>query len=255
MARLTVAAPLFSPRKAKVPPGLEQAAAESAQIGREALDFYKGEYGDIKALTDQVVQSYLRTQEQQMGRADDYINYMKSFEKEVMAEGSPEQQEQEAAAARAQVARSYEGAKATAGRDLARMGVNPNSGRFGDFTLRSNLTQATDEAGAMNTARTNARLRGINLRAAVLPGAAERATDLGMRATAAAVGTKTVPSSVMDAGFRTALAGFGLSGGLYSNIYSGQLNAANMVAQEDRLRQAQLYDQLTDVVPGLKAMK
>jgi len=153
----------------------ERIANEQAAIGREQLAEDKRRYEEFKPSAQRAMDQQFRIAETSEQRAsqqwqeylDTYQPIERQMAKEAMAEGSPEQQETEAAKARAQVAGSHEAGRASTSRDLARAGVNPNSGRFADFTLRSGLSQSSGEAGAMNNARTEARTRGIALRSGV----------------------------------------------------------------------------------------
>jgi len=153
----------------------ERIANEQIVVGREQLAEDKRRYEEFKPFAFKSMEQALRVGETAEQRSNqqwqDYLDTYQPIErqmaKEAMAEGSPEQQETEAAKARAGVAGSYEAARAAGGRDLARMGVNPNSGRFGDFALQAGHSQASSEAGASNFARDAARARGIALRSGV----------------------------------------------------------------------------------------
>lgn len=153
----------------------ERISNEQAAFGREQLAEDKRRYEEFKPYAQKSMDQAFRIGEKSEKRSDEqWQEYLATYQPierqmaaEAKAEGSPEQQESEAARARAGVAGSYEGARAAGGRDLARMGVNPNSGRFGDFSLQTNLAQSSDEAGSMNNARTQARMRGIALRSGV----------------------------------------------------------------------------------------
>jgi len=256
------------------PAGLEQAAAESASIGRESLAFQKQVYeegktrnAELDALTKEVVASYLKTQEKQSGQADDYINYMKTtfrpieqaLAKDAMTAGSPEEQEAAAAKDRAAVASSYESARGTAGREMARMGVNPNSGRFGEFMKTTYNAQAADEAGSMNLARDREKTTGRAFRMGVaglgagLPGAASNASQVGMQAGAGAVGAGSVTANnaradaqLMNTGYAMDLGGLNQSGGLYSNIYQGGINTWANKLSEQRQQKTQRNEILQD---------
>lgn len=130
------------------------------------------------------------------------------------------------AGADAQVAISN--ARATSGRDLARRGIMPGSGRAGDARLV--LGEAALMAGAKNTARRAARAEGYAL--------TERAANplagfpaLGMQASGqaaqiAAGGVNVVNAGVdgMTAGARAAGAGAAAMGGNATGMWNAQAN-------------------------------
>jgi hypothetical protein len=66
--------------------------------------------------------------------------------------------------AAADVTQAYAGALDQNQRNMERMGVNPNSGRFAALTNEINLNKAKDTAGAMNKARNDTEMQGIALR-------------------------------------------------------------------------------------------
>lgn len=111
-------------------------------------------------------------QDEQNGRARDQYNYyLKTFqpiEQQVAAEAtgydSPERQAQMAGEAKADVMDSAAQQRQTAGRQMASMGINPNSGRYAGITRGIDLGTALASAGAQNTTRQNVRDKGIMLR-------------------------------------------------------------------------------------------
>jgi len=227
----------------------ERIANEQAVIGREQLAEDKRRYEEFKPFAMKSMEQALRVGETAEQRAtqqwQDYLDTYRPIEqqmaKEAMAEGSPEQQETEAAKARAQVAGSYESAKATTGRDLARMGVNPNSGRHGDFSLQAGNSQASSEAGASNLARDAARTRGIALRSG--------ASQFGRNMPQTGIASDSLALSGGSAGAQTGLGSLAagratassaapwFQGAQSGNLFAGQNQFARSEYQANQARQ------------------
>ena len=141
--------------------------------------------------------------------------------KEAIAEGSPGQQEEEAGRARAQVASAYEAQKGATARALAANGVNPASGKFAAFERQAGNAQAASEAGAMNTARTQARLRGIALRS----GVAQFGRNMPQTGIAADSLALTGGNTAMNAGNNVIAAGNAAAG--TAGAAAGTMGASN----------------------------
>lgn len=67
--------------------------------------------------------------------------------------GTPEEQEKAAGVAHGDVTQAYGRARDATRRSIASYGINPNSGRFSNMELSSNLDQAKADVLAQNTAR------------------------------------------------------------------------------------------------------
>jgi hypothetical protein len=81
---------------------------------------------------------------------------------------SVENQNLAAGEAGSQVRSSYDKAAQAQSRNLASMGINPNSGRALDAGNQIDMSRAADEAGAMNAARLGVRDRGVAMRTGVV---------------------------------------------------------------------------------------
>ncbi|MEK6244012.1 MAG: hypothetical protein AABM33_05870 [Pseudomonadota bacterium] len=220
----------------------ELASKEQLGIGREQLDI-------ARRVSEQQMRIAGTSEERASEQWGRYKALFAPIEdrmaSEAMAEGSEAQQAAEADKARAATAAGYEAQRGVASRDLARMGVNPNSGKYSDFEMRAGNAQGADEAGASNAARTGARMRGIALRSGVaqfgrnMPQTGIAADSLALGAGTSASGAfnpavGSFNSSVNSGGaasgaFNPAVAGYGASAGSAGMTASG-MNAATMAA-------------------------
>lgn len=104
--------------------------------------------------------------------------------------------ESEAGKARADVVGGAELQRQAQQRQMASMGVNPNSGRFNGVERATDTMTALGAAGAQNMARDNARMQGVQMRTGAAQlgqqviGNSQTAGQLGMAATSAAKGAR-----------------------------------------------------------------
>lgn len=125
----------------------------------------------------------------------------------------------------AQVRSSFDKVGKAGARYLASLGINPNSGRALDTVNQTNMTEAANEAGAMNDARLKVRQQGINLRGGVI--------NQG----------NTVANRALNEE-QAALGGYNTSG----NISIGGANAQANIADANTKNQAMNADLLGSVV-------
>lgn len=237
-------------------PLIGESAKMSAEIGKEALAFYKETYEkDIKPrqartdqLTEQLVTDYLDTSAQNKRMAQEQLARQKGLffpveeqmVRDAMGYDSPERMQRVAGQAAADVNQQFSNARAQGLRALTRYGINPNTGAFADTNAQLTTQQALGAAGAQNMARQNVQDRAIALRG----GAANFGRGLG---TQAATGFSTSLASnqgaggqqsaanqfaiqganVMGQGFSQGLAGYGQAGDLAYKNYSAQLAGFN----------------------------
>lgn len=133
-----------------------------------------------------------------------------------------------AALAGADVNQGFSNAAAQQSRGMARMGVNPNSGKFAAASNALQLGQATAMAGAKNSARAGAKAEGRAL--------VDRANNalagypaMGMQATGAGAGYGAAGLGLANAGMQGMSAGLSAAGGMAGNMGS---NATNMYGQQ-----------------------
>lgn len=205
--------------------GSNEAARSGAVITREQWDWNKARQPKIDAQTDEMIKigkdQYALNREGQvfqqglMKKQDDrYWNSIAPMEDQYFADANNfdtnAKREELAGMAMADVNQGFSSARDQGTRAMARMGVNPNSGRAIALNNQTDIAQATASANAMNKTRTAARLEGLG-----------RKTD----AIAMGKGLSGFNSSTLanfGAGAQGA-AGLGMNG-LYSA--SGQYNAA-----------------------------
>ena len=121
--------------------------------------------------------------------------------------------------ARADVGREFDSAQEQQSRRLASMGVNPASGRFGEASRRSELTQALATAGAANTTRVSERARAE----AEADQREANALNLGSGLAVNPGTSMQISNSASRAGFSGAMQGYGQQGNLLNQDYRNRL--------------------------------
>ena len=140
-----------------------------------------------------------------------YDPVTKQFVTDASTIDSPQNQEIAAGQAGAQVRSSYGKASEANARNLARLGINPGSGKATAFSSQAALDQAAQEAGTMNATRQAVKDRGVALRAGV-------------------VNQGNVVQSQIDQGNSTALSGYNTSGNLSLGVSQMQTQAEQACA-------------------------
>jgi hypothetical protein len=231
--------------------GINAAAVDSAALGHEALDFYKGEVQRTQGQRDQaaqtaqeVSQAQLETMKTQNDLAKDYADYNKTtyrpleqqIVKEAQAYDTPERQQAAADQATADVRAASNRATASTARTLARMGYDPTV----DATQAA-VDASRAEAGAATGARRTVEATGRALRSDAanmgrgLASSQATAIQTGTNAGTAAVGAagsgvniNQSGAGLMQAGYSTALQGNQTAGSLYSQQANIQQQASGM---------------------------
>lgn len=234
-------------------PNIGLAALRNAEISREALDWYKGVYAqdapyreEYRDIAKQIAETQIAAQEKNQQYADDYYGYMRDtfrpVEKGIVEDAqrysSDAEKERLAAEAATDVAAAGANQRAQMSRQMAAMGVNPNSGRFQALQRDSNILEAATRAGSMIRARQQAEQQGWARRmdaASIgrnLP--ANQATSQGIAITAgnSALGAAGAPAqqsalygTMMGQGYGTAIAGNQSTANILNAQYGNQLNA------------------------------
>lgn len=231
---------------------MNTAAAANAEIGKEALAFYKQAYADQAPLRDAAQRTALDVSQSQMKALDtntaisnDYWDYQKStfrpLEQSIVADAqaydTPARREAEAVAAGADVQKAGAAQMAATQRQQASMGVDPNSGRAQALQSQQSLGLAAATAGAMNTARKNVETVGYarkmdagNLGRNL---ASSQATSASVALNAGNAATGNANAAVQTAQNGTALVGQGMSTAIGANNSAGSLygQVAQMEAQ------------------------
>jgi|SRR6185437_2194806 len=234
-------------------PLIGQSAAANAEIGQQQVDLAKQQlaWNQTRAaaqdpLIAKIAQQQIQSADTNTARANDQWNQYKTMfqpvENQMVTDAqnfdSPERQAQQAAMAGADVTSAYGGALDSNQRNMERMGVNPNSGRFQAINNETNLAQAKDTAGAMNNARNNTIMQGMALRQGAaqfgrnMPNTGLAADSLALNGGNAAVGNMATGANMNNAGVNTAAGlyggaagAYGSAGSLMGNQYQSQLNA------------------------------
>jgi len=192
----------------------ERVGMAQLEQSKEEFAYNKERAARMDALTEKVTNSQLATQDQQNALAKDYDNYNKTtfrpLEQQIVndanAYDTPGRQEAEAAKSAAEVQRNFTQQQQASNRNMARMGVNPNSGRFAGTQATMGANQALAEAGAENAARTKVETVGAarKMDAASLgrglPSAQATAAGLGITAGNSAVSNQATANNSYVAG-------------------------------------------------------
>lgn len=146
-----------------------------------------------------------------------------------------------AAQATADVAKAFGSQRDQTSRQMTRMGVNPNSGKFSSMTGQMDMAEATAKAGASSTARNVARNEGRTLKtnaANMLAGY----PGMSMQATGAAAGYGASGLGIANSGVAGINSGIGAGAGLAVNMGAGATNMfnaqANYKLQSDQVANA-----------------
>lgn len=158
--------------------GSNAAAQANSVVAGRAQDLAEKQYADQKALVDQYtpmfkeqIQKQLAAQDQSMSQSNaqwgQYQQYFAPIEQklsqqaqEFNTEGRREQAAQQAGA---QVAGSFDTARADQNRALETAGVMPGSGKALALDNASRIEEAKASAGAQNNARQQVEMQGISL--------------------------------------------------------------------------------------------
>jgi hypothetical protein len=242
-------------------PLIGQSAAANAEIGQQQVDLAKQtlawnqtRQAQQDPLIAKIAQQQIASADTNTARADDQWNTYKTLFQPVEAKmvedannfDSPERQALMASQAGADVTKSYQGALDSNQRNMERMGVNPNSGKFAAINNETNLAQAKDTAGAMNNARNGVITQGLALRAGAanfgrnMPNTGLAADSLALNGGNAAVGNMATGANMNNAGvgavnnsFNSAANSYGSAGQIGLGLYGNQLNAWNQENQNN----------------------
>lgn len=214
-------------------------AKEMAGVAREQLSWEKDRAAKQDPLIDKVVNQQIASGEANAERAESqwqiYRDLFAPVEERMVKDAnefdSDERKDRMASEAGADVSRSYEGALDSNQRQMERMGVNPNSGRFAALTNETNLAKAKDTAGAMNQARRGTEMQGIALRTGAaqfgrnMPNTGIAADSMALNAGTHGVNSMAAGSQIRSQNMAGAQNWFGGAGSLYGssgNMMLGQ---------------------------------
>lgn len=223
--------------------GVNQAAVETAALGREALQWFKTEYAntaDERAAAEQranaISDAQLASMNYALGQAKDAEAYNKStfrpLEQRLVADAqtydTAERRNSEAASAVAEVNRQVGAQRVATQQELARAGVSPESAKTQAIMDAGDINAAKAAAGADFTARKNVEQQGYARMADAaslgrnLP--SQQATQQALSGTAGsgslqasqqALQARMSGAGLMQAGFSSGIQGASTSGSLF----------------------------------------
>lgn len=234
-------------------PLIGQAAMKNAELGEDWLRFAREQFNvgnvrqeELDALTESVIKQQMATQDETNAWAREdrartkevFQPLQDEFIKAAREYDTPEKQAQAAAEARADVVKSMGLQSQANSRQMARMGINPNSGRFQEQTRLDDLNTALASAGAQNAARTQVRDKALALKGDAinigsgLPSSAAAAYGLGMNAGNSATGNAVQANGnwranvgIVGQGMQGAMQGYTNQGNMLNSMYGNQVNA------------------------------
>lgn len=164
------------------------------------------------------------------GLQDQLVDDARSFNTEA-------RRNQLAAEANADVGQAFGLQRQQTNRNMSRMGVNPNSGKFAAMTGQMDMAEASAKASAANKTRQAARMEGMAMtdRAtnalAGYPAMSMQATSAGAGYGAAGTGIANQGLAGMNSGFGAASTAAGQMGQNATNMWGQQANAYNQSQQ------------------------
>lgn len=206
----------------------DKLAAEAAANGIK----YEGQLNGLASQFGSKATEQFDRAKMQQGRYDSTFAPIEDrIASDAMSWDSAERMDSEAAKAKADVATAAAQQQQAAQRNMAAMGVNPNSGRFAGVTASNALNTALGEAGAQNLSRDNVRAQGLQLRGqAVGVGQqvlnnANTATSMGLTAQQAQQNATTAANAAATSGLaqssQLAATGLGAAGVGYQGLGTG----------------------------------
>lgn len=232
-------------------PQIGKAALEQAQLGRDWLGFAQQQFeiGNERqqktdALTEQVIKQQLATQDKNNANADESYQYYKDtfkpIEQQVASEAvnydSEQRKDAQAGQAAMEVGKQFSAAREANTRNMARMGVNPNSGKFQASANSTAVQEGLAKAAASTKARTDAENMGMMLRKDAanfgrnMPSTAAQQYGIGLNAGNSALSGNASANqqwsgnnAIMSQGYQGAMNGIGQSANILNQQYQNQL--------------------------------
>lgn len=226
--------------------GMNKAAEANAEVAREALAWYKQAYQEQAPLREAAAAKAMEISDAQLGSmrqndaiSKDYWDYQQStfrpMERAIVESAqtydTETRREQKAGEAIADVQQQIDASQGQQTRQLARMGVNPNDGKFAATSNMMTMAGALGKAEAASKAREAVELQGYarKMDAANLGRnlASNQATSAGVALNAgnSAAATGQMPltqaqtaTSQVGQGFQTAIQGNNSAGNIYGQV-------------------------------------
>lgn len=226
----------------------ERANERAYGLQDKALTYFQGRQDKVDTVTEEVIKRQMDLAQKSADQGTEMIEYQKSVFRpveqslvaEAMRESTPEYYEQYAQKAVAAQQAAQAGAQGTTERNLASMGVNPNSGAWASAQRGLQMNNAAGKGAVANEARDKAEALGWAKKAEVtglgkgLVGAGQASYGLATGANSAAAGTSNQATLTAGSTLGTptqwgsqAMQGTGAVLGAYGNIYSAQNGVAS----------------------------
>jgi hypothetical protein len=229
----------------------KESAAIMAALGNQQLDFSKQQYQDMLPFMQGIATDQRAMMSQQMDQAKDYYQYQQDtyrpLEEQMVAEAraynTDANRERLAGQAAADAGRAFATTQQASQRNLASMGVNPNSGRFAGATAASNLGLAGGKAAAMSQTRAMAEALGQDrITQAIglgrnLPGNSQGAYSGALNAGNAAGNNMQQPGQNYLAGMAQGAGFIGRGREMYQSGLGNALNGQMNLYSQDQSKQ------------------
>jgi len=223
-------------------------------VSMEYLQFAREQYSTLLPITTAIAQDQLEIARKNEKRADEYADYERNtfrpLEREMIDEArrfnTDAEVERRAGIRMADVENAYKSAREQTTRELARMGLNPNSSRFAFINSNLAMGQAADEAKAANQGRMESEglARALRSDAAALgrnlPANATTAYGLTLNANKESLGSSFAPANYMNTaygttfqGLGTAAQGYGTAGNIYANEFDARMRGYTAQREAD----------------------
>lgn len=183
------------------------AALRSAELGEDYLEWMKGQSAISNGWADEDRARYIETFQPLQ---DQFIQEAQDFD-------TPEARAEAVRLATDDVKQQGAMAQSAQRRELSRMGVDPNSGRYASATTRAATATGLASAGAANTARRTIESTGRSLRAA--------AVDLGSGMAVNPATSLGMAGNSMSAGFSGAMQGQQQKGSMLTSMDNQRMEA------------------------------
>lgn len=244
-------------------PRIGEAALRSAELGKEAFDWYKQYFDttlgpqqrELADLNAQVTKQQMATAQEQQRIASETYDYQKgtfrpveqALVDEAMAFNTRDQAERKAAQAAADVQAAYGQVEGEVNRDLGRRGVSLSAGQLAANKNALALSKAANVAGASNAARDQAEALGW---ARKVDAASLGRGLANQQATAAQIALSggSQASQVAGSTGQSARANAGIMGDGYSAALQATGQAGNLFAEQSRQNQYAAANSGSDIL-------
>lgn len=227
----------------------EESARIMAELGYSQLDMAREQYDKSLPLVERVVDAQVAAMDEAQQQGRDYYEYLsetyRPLEKEIVEDArnynTQAEFERRAGQAAADFEKQASNQQAAMERDLASMGVNPNSGKYQALQTQAGLSNAAQKSQMMNQARTQAENIGYARRMDAaglgrnLAGASQGAYGVALNAGNSATANQQQPGQNLMAGTAQGVGTIGSGRQMYQsglgNVLSGQLDHYNSAQQ------------------------